>query len=273
MRLAIDGPQTCRRDMRVDLGRREALVAEQLLHDAQIGAAIEQVRRERMAERVRRTPSGRPAMRLSRSRRARRPRTPRAPPSRFRNSSVGSRPGASSGRRRASSGRPSARYVSIASRAGRPSRPIRSFRPLPSHPQLPASQLERAQVGRGELADPETRGVGGLDERPVAERERRRKAFVRGRPDVGVDGTEEPLDLVDLEDPRQPSWQAWRGDRAPRVARRETLARGVAMERADRREPLGDRAARVPVGQRRRGRRGAPIVPAPSNRRRGRRAR
>jgi len=40
--------------MRVDLGRREALVAQQLLDDPQVGAALEQVRRERVAERVRR---------------------------------------------------------------------------------------------------------------------------------------------------------------------------------------------------------------------------
>ena len=44
----------CRRDMGVDLGRREALVAEQLLDDPQVGAAVEQVGREAVAEGVRR---------------------------------------------------------------------------------------------------------------------------------------------------------------------------------------------------------------------------
>ena len=51
---AIGGPEARRRDVGVDLRRREALVAEQLLDDPQVRAAVEQVRRERVAERVRR---------------------------------------------------------------------------------------------------------------------------------------------------------------------------------------------------------------------------
>ena len=52
MGAAVGGPEAGRRDVRVDLRRREALVAEQLLDDAQVRAAVEQVRRERVAERV-----------------------------------------------------------------------------------------------------------------------------------------------------------------------------------------------------------------------------
>ena len=44
--------------VRVDLRRREAGVAEQLLDDAQVRAALEQVRGERVAERVRGRPVG-----------------------------------------------------------------------------------------------------------------------------------------------------------------------------------------------------------------------
>ena len=40
--------------MRIDLGRGQALVAEQLLHDAQVGAALQEMGRERVAEGVRR---------------------------------------------------------------------------------------------------------------------------------------------------------------------------------------------------------------------------
>ena len=40
-------------DVRVDLRRVRALVAEQLLHDAQVGATIEQVRGERVSQQVR----------------------------------------------------------------------------------------------------------------------------------------------------------------------------------------------------------------------------
>ena len=54
MGLPIGGLEAAGRDVRVDLGRRQALVAEQLLDDAQVGAAVEQVRRERVPERVRR---------------------------------------------------------------------------------------------------------------------------------------------------------------------------------------------------------------------------
>ena len=39
-------------DVRVELGRRQVGVAEHLLHRAQVGAALEQVRRERVAEEV-----------------------------------------------------------------------------------------------------------------------------------------------------------------------------------------------------------------------------
>ena len=42
----IGGPQARRRDVGVDLRRREALVPEQLLDDAEIGAALEEVRGE-----------------------------------------------------------------------------------------------------------------------------------------------------------------------------------------------------------------------------------
>ena len=42
--------------MRIDLGSRQALVAEQLLDDAQVGTALEQVCRERVAQGVWRHP-------------------------------------------------------------------------------------------------------------------------------------------------------------------------------------------------------------------------
>ena len=63
VRLPIGGLEPAGRDVGVDLGRREVLVAEQLLDDAQVRAAVEQVRRERVAQRVRRDAdaAGRPA--------------------------------------------------------------------------------------------------------------------------------------------------------------------------------------------------------------------
>src|SRR5260221_5172927 len=50
----VDGSEALGRDLRVHLRRGDACVAEQLLHDAQVGAAIEHVRRTRMPQHVRR---------------------------------------------------------------------------------------------------------------------------------------------------------------------------------------------------------------------------
>ena len=55
-------PQLLNRHVRVNLGRRQACVPEQLLHASQVGTGIEQVRRKRMPEgmrRLRRVQSGR----------------------------------------------------------------------------------------------------------------------------------------------------------------------------------------------------------------------
>ena len=52
MGVAVGGRQATGRHVRVDLGRREVLVAEQLLDDAQVRAAVEQVRREGVPQRV-----------------------------------------------------------------------------------------------------------------------------------------------------------------------------------------------------------------------------
>src|SRR5947207_2530714 len=50
----VRGAQSRRRDMGIDLCRRQALVAQQLLNDPQVGAPVEQMRGEAVAKRVRR---------------------------------------------------------------------------------------------------------------------------------------------------------------------------------------------------------------------------
>src|SRR5206468_6526961 len=52
MRFAIHVQQLRGVDVRVALRRAEARVAQELLNGAQIGAALQQMRRERMAQRV-----------------------------------------------------------------------------------------------------------------------------------------------------------------------------------------------------------------------------
>src|SRR6476620_3373278 len=49
----IDGPQPVAGQVGVDLRRREISVTEELLHDTQVGTAIEEVRRVCVTERVR----------------------------------------------------------------------------------------------------------------------------------------------------------------------------------------------------------------------------
>ena len=56
---AIDVPDPLPGQMRVQLGRGDTRMTEQLLDDPQVGAAFEQVRRERVPQRVRAHPAAR----------------------------------------------------------------------------------------------------------------------------------------------------------------------------------------------------------------------
>ena len=55
---AVDVPDPLAGEMRVELRGGDTRMPEQLLDDAQVGAALEQVRRERVAQRVRADPVG-----------------------------------------------------------------------------------------------------------------------------------------------------------------------------------------------------------------------
>ena len=56
MRFLVRRLEIARADVRVDLRRDEAFVAEEFLHAADVGAAVEQMRGEAVAERVGRSP-------------------------------------------------------------------------------------------------------------------------------------------------------------------------------------------------------------------------
>jgi hypothetical protein len=60
MRQAVGRGQTLARDVRVDLRRPEARVAEDLLHGSKVGAAVEEVRGRRVTQGVR--PDGSPEL-------------------------------------------------------------------------------------------------------------------------------------------------------------------------------------------------------------------
>ena len=55
---AVDLPDPLAGQVRVELGRGDTRMSEQLLDDPQVGAAFEQMRRERVAQRVRADPLG-----------------------------------------------------------------------------------------------------------------------------------------------------------------------------------------------------------------------
>ena len=95
---------------------------------------------------------------------------------------------------------------------------------LAEDPDLAAPEIERAEIGRGELADPQAGRIGRLDERPVPQRERHReRGPVRAVP-------------VARRDPRR-----WRRAAAP-PARPRGLVAGGAAGAAWRSRPTGRRA-------------------------------
>src|SRR5260370_17089641 len=57
MERAMDLAQMAAREMRINLGGRDVAMAEHLLHRAQVSAALQQMSREAMAQRVRADPT------------------------------------------------------------------------------------------------------------------------------------------------------------------------------------------------------------------------
>ena len=147
-----------------------------------------------------------------------------------------------------------------------PEQPDPLLAALAEDPDLAAPEVERPELGGGQLADPQPGGVGGLDERPVAQRQRVPDARpAPGRRPGGAARSasttaEQPRDLLDLEDARQAARQAGRGDRTPRIARGQLVPGRPAMEGPDGREPLGDRRPRVALAEH--GEVGAQVGPA-----------
>ena len=220
-------------------------MAEQLLDDAQVRTAVEQVRRERMAERVRRDPDRQSGPHAQTDRGGSAGRAHRAG---GRGGSGRSRPAGLVGaapRRSSRTGRPSSRYSASACSRRTPEQADPLLAPLAQDPDLAAPEVERTERRRCELADAQAGGVGGLDQRAVAQGEREPEGgplgiVARNVLEIRLDDREQRVDLLDLEDAREPAREARRRDRAPRVARREIAPRRPAMERPDRGQPLRD---------------------------------
>jgi hypothetical protein len=151
-------------------------VSEQLLDDPEVGATLEKVRRERVAERVRRDADGQARPLAEEIEAVPKPTDPeRLSPmvqeDLDRIDNIRAVPGAAT-----EQGGASILEVSGERGSGGPAEeadPLLS--PLAEDAQLAAAEVEGAEVGSGELADPETGRVCGLDDRPVADRERDRQ--------------------------------------------------------------------------------------------------
>ena len=167
-------------------------MAEQLLDGAQVGAALEQVGGERVAQRVRRRRPG--------------PRRGRAQTrSRRRTSEVDSRrPGLREEQRglAVAGSAARARALEVAghgAQRGLTRRDDPRLRALALHAQLLGVEVDRGHVERDELLGPQARGVGDLEQRPVAQLERRR----------GRDAVEQRGHLVGAQHARQRGAGAW----------------------------------------------------------------
>src|SRR6478672_12019938 len=133
MSAAVGGPEARRRDVGVDLRRREALVPEELLDDAEIGAAFEKMGGERMAQRVRRDAERCPAVVQEQGGRRR-----------------------GGVRRTGREDRPAAEEVRLERRPRRPAEQPDPLLPaLPEDPQLAPAEVERPEIGGGQLTDPQ----------------------------------------------------------------------------------------------------------------------
>ena len=213
VRAVVDTAEALRVDVAVDLRRRQGRVAEQLLDHAQVGAALEQVRRERVTQAMRVRGSRRRSVEVS----SRRPRAERKSASLGAARELRAAP-------RAGSARPSAPPPRRAARCG-PSRPCRAGRaraPARSRRRRGRARRPRRCAGRPSRRARPARGC-------AARAGRRRRAPSSSAVDLGL-----------LRRVGQPA-RAARRERDLGHARR---AEREAQQRADGREPARDRRGR-----------------------------
>ena len=213
VRAVVDAAEAPRVDVAVDLRRRERRMAEKLLDRAQVGAALQEVRRVRMAEAWGWGKSRRSVLVSSRRPRAERKSASHAP--------------------RASAGRPSRSQRPSRQAASSPTGTRRSFPPLPRTWTCSRSRSTSPRSSPTASAERSPQAIDELDEGGVPQGER----VVPGQP---VDGLLDVAHPRRLRQPPRPS----RGERRLGDARR---AERVADERAHRREPPADRRGREPA--------------------------
>ncbi len=108
--------------------------------------------------------------------------------------------------------------------------------PLPDDAQLATADVQVSQPGCGQLTDAEPRGVRGLDQGEVPQRE---GTAVAGQ----IRFVDEPLHFRHGQNLRQASREARRDRRGPWIAADDALAPRVTVERAQCRHAAADRTA------------------------------
>ena len=214
----------------VDLGRGDRGVAEQLLDRAQVRAAVQQVRRERVAQRVRRDAPAAPAAWRAHTRRRRRTSEVESRRPDFDRNSAR----VASARRRAPAGRASGSARARAAPARRSARSA-SCRPCPRRAR--ARRRSRSRRGRGSRA-PRRAG-----------RRRRRARTARGRAararvSAGMRSSSAATSRG-LQHARQALLAARRGQQVGRVLLEHAVLDERAEQRAQRGELARDRARRL----------------------------
>ena len=234
----VDGSQSFGRDLRVHLGRRDAGVPEQLLHDTEIGAALEHVRCTRVPEHVRREVRVEPdpRARAAHDRPARL--TADAPAARVEEHrvAVGRAASPRAAQREATVGEIRVQHASRAAADGHDAFLVA----LAEHAYDAVLEIEVAELEPDRLADADAGRVEHLEQRPVA----------LGQRAAAGDRAEERLDLRFVERLRDPLRDARRVDLLARVGRQQPLGRAEPVERPHRHERPRNRRRReqrVPV--------------------------
>ena len=163
----VDFLQPLQAHVRVDLGGGEAGVPEQLLHGPDVGAPVEQVRGEGVAERVRghalaEVGPGKVLAEDEADAAVRDPPAPLVDEQGARGVAETRRPWAYGARGRTCTARSAATAVA-------PRNTLRSLAPLPMTRRARFLRSTSAQVQGDQLRDPAARGVQGLQNRPVAQ--------------------------------------------------------------------------------------------------------
>ena len=173
MRLCVLAAQPRRLDPRVDLSRRDTRVSQKLLDRAQVRPALEQMGRERVAQRVRRNAARRPP--------------PRAPTcsSRRRTSDGDEPPPAAAEEQRGSSRaapsawRATSQIAAQRALSGLADRHDPRLRALAGDADGLGVEVDVAEVERDDLLGAQAAGVGELEQGTVADLERGRAAGIR----------------------------------------------------------------------------------------------